>query len=47
LIKELDTIVLNQDVPKEHLKAGDVGTVVMVYGEGAGEEVTNTGMRNA
>ncbi len=34
MIKELDIIVLKQDRPKEHLQAGDVGTVVMVHGEG-------------
>jgi len=39
VIKELDIVVLKQDVPKEHLKAGDVGTFVMVHGEGVAYEV--------
>ena len=39
MIKELDIVVLKQDLPKEHLKAGDVGTVVMVHGESVAYEV--------
>ena len=30
-IKELDTIVLAEDVPSHGLKAGDIGAVVEVY----------------
>jgi hypothetical protein len=39
MIKELDTIVLTEDIEAERLKAGDVGCVVMVHGDGAGYEV--------
>lgn len=39
MIKELDRVVLTEDIPAHGLKAGDVGTVVMVYGEGEGYEV--------
>ena len=38
-IKELDLIVLTQDLRDEGLKAGDVGTVVDVYRAGEGYEV--------
>ncbi len=31
-IKEHDCVVLTVDVPKEGLKAGDVGTVVHIHG---------------
>ncbi len=36
--KELDTIVLTEDVPKHALKRGDIGTVVLLHGQ-AGYEV--------
>jgi hypothetical protein len=39
VINELDTVVLTTDLPEEGLKAGDVGAVVAVYGEGAAYEV--------
>ncbi len=39
MINELDTVVLTTDLPEEGLKAGDVGAVVAVYGEGAAYEV--------
>ena len=39
MIKELDIVVLKQDVPEEHLKAGDVGTVVLVHRNGVAYEV--------
>jgi hypothetical protein len=42
VIHELDTVVLKQDLPAEGLKAGDVGAVVAVYGDGAGYEVEFT-----
>ena len=38
-IKEHDCIVLTADLPKEGLKAGDVGTVVHIHGDGAAYEV--------
>ena len=39
MIKELDRVVLTTDVVDYDLKAGDVGTVVMVHREGEGFEV--------
>ncbi len=39
MIKEHDRVVLTSDLPREHLKAGDVGTVVHVYTEGGALEV--------
>jgi len=34
-----ERVVLKRDVPEEDLVAGDVGTVVHVYGSGEGYEV--------
>ncbi len=42
MIKEHDLIVLKNDVPSEGLKAGDVGTVVHLYGDGKAFEVEFT-----
>lgn len=39
MIKELDNVVLAVDLPPLGLKAGDVGTVVLVHGAGEGYEV--------
>lgn len=39
MIGEHDTVVLTRDVPDAGLKAGDVGTVVMVHDGGKGFEV--------
>jgi len=39
MIREHDRIVLKSDVPDERLEAGDVGTVVHVYDNGAAFEV--------
>ena len=30
--KELDTVVLNRDLPEQGLRRGDLGAVVQVYG---------------
>jgi hypothetical protein len=38
-IREHDLVVLMADIPAESLKQGDVGTVVLVHGAGAGFEV--------
>lgn len=38
-IKELDRVVLTKLKPEERLIAGDVGTVVHVYSDGAAYEV--------
>jgi hypothetical protein len=39
MIREHERVVLTVDFPEHGLKAGDVGVVVMVHGEGAGYEV--------
>jgi Domain of unknown function (DUF4926) len=33
--KELDTVVLNRDVPEQGLRRGDLGAVVQIYGADA------------
>jgi Domain of unknown function (DUF4926) len=39
MIKEHDFVVLTEDLPKERLKAGDIGTVVHIHENGAGYEL--------
>lgn len=39
VISELDDVVLACDLPEQKLAAGDIGTVVLVHGEGRGYEV--------
>jgi len=39
MIRELDEVVLTCDLPEQKLAAGDIGTVVLVHGEGQGYEV--------
>lgn len=39
MINELDRVILTEDLPEHRLKAGDVGTVVLVHGTGEGYEV--------
>jgi hypothetical protein len=39
MIEDLDRVVLTRDLPDKKLKAGDVGTVVMVYKDGEAFEV--------
>lgn len=39
MIKELDQIVLKEDLPEYGLQAGDLGTVVLVHQNGKGYEV--------
>lgn len=39
MIKEHDRVVLTTDLPRERLKAGDVGTVVHVYTDSGAFEV--------
>ncbi len=41
--RELDSVVLRRDVPEAGLRAGDVGTVVWVYGHDALEVEFVTG----
>jgi len=42
VIRELDNVVLECDLPQHGLKRGDVGTIVLVHGGGAGFEVEFT-----
>ena len=42
-IKELDSIALTCDLPEHGLKRGDVGTAVLMHGEGAAFEVEFVG----
>ncbi len=39
MIRELDQIVLKEDMPKYGLKAGDIGTVVLTHKNGKGYEI--------
>jgi hypothetical protein len=39
MIDEMDLVVLKRDLPQQRLAAGDVGTVVLVHQQGAGDEV--------
>lgn len=39
MIKELDTVVLNTDLPEYGLEQGDIGTVVLVHENSKGYEV--------
>jgi hypothetical protein len=38
-MKELDRVVLTQDLPEHHLERGDIGTIVLVYRDNKGYEV--------
>lgn len=42
MIRELDDVVLNCDLPKHGLRAGDIGTVVLIHNGGEGYEVEFT-----
>jgi hypothetical protein len=35
MIQELETVILDRDVPEQKLRKGDLGTVVFVHGDGA------------
>lgn len=37
MIKELDTVVLTEDLPEHGLKRGDVGTAVLIHAAGGYE----------
>lgn len=39
MIRERDRVVLTENLPAHHLKAGDVGMVALVHGDGKGYEV--------
>ncbi len=39
MIRELESVVLTDDLPEGNLKKGDVGTVVLVHGSDEGYEV--------
>jgi len=43
-MKELDSVILARDLPEHGLRKGDIGTVVLVHGEGAGFEVEFTAL---
>jgi hypothetical protein len=38
-MQEIDLVVLTRDLPEKNLRAGDIGTVVVVHKAGAGYEV--------
>jgi hypothetical protein len=42
MIQELDDVILACDLPKQGLKCGDIGTVVLIHGEVEGYEVEFT-----
>jgi len=42
MIRELDIVVLQQELPSEGLEVGDVGTVVLVHDAGKAFEVEFT-----
>jgi hypothetical protein len=39
ILKELDLVTLQDDIPAERLKRGDVGTIVFVHDSGRAYEV--------
>lgn len=39
MVKELDRIVLAEDIPEHGLRQGDIGTVVLEHGPAQGYEV--------
>ena len=39
MIEGLDSIALTQDLPEDGLERGDLGTVVLVHGQGVAYEV--------
>ena len=44
MIKELDDVILGCDLPEHGLRAGDIGTVVLVHRNAAGYEVEFTAL---
>ncbi len=39
MIQELDSVVLQVELPEHGLKTGDIGTVMLVHGHGEGYEI--------
>ena len=39
MAKELESVILTSDLPEYGLKQGDIGTIVLVHGDGKGYEV--------
>ncbi len=39
MLRELDSVILTEDLAEHHLKAGDIGKVVLVHGQDEGYEV--------
>ena len=44
MFNELDTVALTRDLPEHGLKAGDLGAIVLVYGDGRAYEVEFVGL---
>jgi hypothetical protein len=44
MINELDDVILGCDLPEHGLRAGDIGTVVLVHRNAAGYEVEFTAL---
>jgi hypothetical protein len=44
MIKELDDVILSRDLPAQGLRAGDIGTVVLVHAGHRGYEVEFTAL---
>ena len=44
MIRELDDVILDCDLPKRGLKRGDIGTVVLVHNGGEGYTVEFTAL---
>ena len=47
MIDELESVVLTTDLPEHNLRAGDIGTVVMVHEAGRGYSVEFLTLRGA
>jgi len=47
VIRELHEVVLTCDLPEQRLAAGEIGTVVIVHGEGRGYKVEFMTLDNA
>jgi hypothetical protein len=47
MINELDVVALTTDLPEHGLKAGDMGTIVLIHGDREGYEVEFTALDGA
>lgn len=41
-LHEHDTVILTTDLPKHHLRAGDIATIIHIHDNGAGYEIELT-----